>query len=240
MKFRKAHFRDWISAILITLGVLAGLGWLFRYQPPPKAPENTSRPRVVLITERGLGSARWKNFARFLAWHDPRLSLRGDSRVGFAAGNADAGRIAWPITLDSPAVSTPRWEAPPLPPLVVRQVPQPAPSDWRNFPALPPEIVKIFVGSRRPLPAGAFFGNIPPGGGGRTVIRVSAGYGVNETPGEMATVADATLPMPLFQVVKSCGNADLDRYALRELSRMNLPPVEDEISIVWPRATGRN
>lgn len=237
MYFRKEHFRDWCLAAVTTIGVIAALGGLFRYQASPRsAGRDHSGIEVVLTTPRGLGSIRWVEFSRFLSWHDPMLSLR----EGFAPDRDRQHRIAPIFTPDTLTYPSPRWRSDPLPPLVKRKKTSPAmplAPDWRRAANIPPERVRLFLGARQlAIPVGLFT-DIPAGNVGNvvTVIGVGSAYPLPESE----TGDSAMVPVPLFRVVSSCGNVERDTYAMRELSRMILPAGSEEILIVWPNAAGR-
>ena len=178
---------------------------------------------VMMLTEKDFPKAQRKWFRRWMAYNDPRNSGRaefGEKLIGDKMREAVPDRIREPSNADIP---TPSAEIGKFREVPGRKLPSPTylPAPPRG--ELPPPVVSGSVtdGEGRPLPLGGL--KLPartPRTTERTVLRV---------------FKSGSEPVLLLE--RSCGDPNLDDFAIRELLFLARDEAAPEFMIVeWPEA----
>ncbi len=207
------------QAFITVAAVCASFFFLFEYRSGTKAENRKiAFDSVTMLSAGSLGREKAEMLADWLAIHDPALPVRGAGGIGYTAESAAMQKISVQFTPDTivlphPALKTyapgeisyGKFKKTVMPPLTAAKI----------FPA---EKVTLIDSAGKKIPCDGFF-SFPPGGADKvTVIRMQSGRGIAPSG---------------FTVAESCGNNELDSYALRELARMDLAPADDMISVIW-------
>lgn len=208
----------WIQALFFCALVVCFFIQLFRYRENKgdTADRNKSGGMMLLSDKSFAGNP--EAMSKWLENHDPALMIKGNPNFGYAGFITEFLNRTPDIT--SPAVETPTskpefYLPPPFPSGKTAQAQLPDLS--LSTPVLPERVV-VLADNGKEIDIQGFFRAFSGGAEKVTMVRVS---------GKKDAVSQVVL-------LQSCGKAELDRYAMRELSRMLPPESRGVYSVIWP------